>query len=76
MSNDATPARAGYPDIVQYRCGDALLDLPPTPDSHPEQPEPGRRAEGKRSQPWKPVIHDREAYDRLWLAGTLWGARS
>ena len=65
--------RRSFPGIVQYQLGDQLLDLPPTAISHRDMTplRPGGRPEGYRSLPWKPIIHNRDAYDRLWLAGML-----
>ena len=65
--------RRAFPGVVQYRVGDQMLDLPPTAITHRDTTplRPGGKPEGCRSLPWKPVIHDRAAYDHLWLAGAL-----
>ena len=65
--------RRSFPQIVQYRVGNELVDLPPTVSTHRDMTpaRAGAQPEGCRSVPWKPVIHDRAAYDRLWLAGVL-----
>ena len=65
--------RRSFPGVVQYRVGDQLLDLPPTVSTHRDLTplRPGGKPEGLRSLPWRPVVHDRATYDRLWLSGAL-----
>ncbi len=59
--------RRAFPAVVQYRVGNDVLDLPPTVESHRDT---GAK-DGVRSLPWKPVVHDRGLYERLWTAGLL-----
>lgn len=65
--------RRSFPGVVQYRVGEQLLDLPPSAATHRDMTpaRPGAQPEGFRSLPWKPVIHDRDTYERLWFAGML-----